>query len=93
VLVTAEPLPAELAPTAEAFEHGLAYLKDIPLSTPAIREATAAAELRWQEMLAAVRGGAAPSARVTLAAASEALLELFDRLTHEYEQSMQLLMG
>lgn len=92
-LSATEPLPAELSPTAEAFERGLAYLKDIPLSTPAIREATAAADLRWQEMLAGVRGGVAPSARVTLAAASEALLELFDQLTREYEQSMQLLMG
>jgi len=86
-------LPAELAPTAEAFERGLTYLKDIPLSTPAIRDATAAADLRWQDMLGAVRGGGAPAARVMLAAASEALLELFDDLTHEYEQSMQLLMG
>jgi len=92
-LSATEPLPQELAPTAEAFERGLAYLKEIPLSTPAIREATAAADLRWQEMLAAVRGGAVPLARVTLAAASEALLELFDQLTREYEQSMQLLMG
>ena len=83
----------ELAPTAEAFERGLTYLKDIPLSTAAIREATAAADLRWQDLLSAVRGGGTPAARVTLAAASEALLELFDRLTREYEQSMQLLMG
>jgi AmiR/NasT family two-component response regulator len=92
-LLPHEPLPDDLAPTAEAFEHGLAFLKRIPLSTPAIREATADADHRWQEMLAAVRSGAPPVAQVTLAAASEALLELFDRLTREYEQSMQLLMG
>lgn len=92
-LSATEPLPGELAPTAEAFERGLTYLKDIPLSTAAIREATAAAELRWQDLLCAVRAGGTPAARVMLAAASEALLELFDRLTHEYEQSMQLLMG
>ncbi|WP_442775882.1 type IV pili methyl-accepting chemotaxis transducer N-terminal domain-containing protein [Sphaerotilus montanus] len=92
-LSATEPLPVELAPTAEAFERGLTYLKDIPLSTAAIREATAAADLRWQDLLSAVRGGGTPAARVTLAAASEALLELFDRLTREYEQSMQLLMG
>lgn len=92
-LSATEPLPVELAPTAEAFERGLTYLKDIPLSTAAIRGATAAADLRWQDLLSAVRGGGTPAARVTLAAASEALLELFDRLTREYEQSMQLLMG
>jgi len=28
-----EPLPLDLAPTAEAFERGLAYLREIPLST------------------------------------------------------------
>ncbi|MEY2874674.1 MAG: hypothetical protein RLZZ373_2045 [Pseudomonadota bacterium] len=92
-LSAGEPLPVALAPTAEAFERGLAYLRDIPLSTPAIREGTAAAELHWQEMLAAVRAGGTPAARVTLAAASEALLERFDRLTREYEQGMQSLMG
>jgi AmiR/NasT family two-component response regulator len=88
-----EPLPDDLAPTVEAFERGLAFLQHIPLSTPSIREATAEADARWQEMLAAVRSGATPAARVTLAATSEALLELFDRLTHEYEHSMQRLMG
>jgi AmiR/NasT family two-component response regulator len=88
-----DPLPVELAPTAEAFERGLAYLKDIPLSTPLIREATAAADRCWQEMLQAVRAGSVPAARLTLAASSEALLEQFDRLTREYELSMQLLMG
>ena len=30
---------------------------------------------------------------ITLAASSESLLELFDALTREYEQSMQMLMG
>lgn len=93
VVPESRSLPEELASTVDAFERGLAYLKDIPLSTPAIREATAAADSRWQEMLVAVRSGATPAARITLAATSEALLELFDRLTREYERSMQLLMG
>ena len=44
-------------------------------------------------MLAAVRAGAQQGARITLAASSESLLELFDALTREYEQSMQMLMG
>ena len=92
-LSATEPLPAELAPTVDAFERGLRYLKDIPLSTATIREGIAAADLRWQDMLSAVRSGGAPAARMTLAATSEALLELFDHLTREYEQSMQLLIG
>ena len=36
---------------------------------------------------------ATQGARITLAASSESLLELFDALTREYEQSMQMLMG
>ena len=82
-----------LAPTAEAFERGLAYLHEIPLSTPLIREGLARAEATWRDMLAAVRAGAQQGARITLAASSESLLELFDALTREYEQSMQMLMG
>lgn len=92
-LSAGESLPPELASTAEAFESGLAYLKAIPLSTATIREGLAAADLRWMDMLGAVRAGGTPAARLMLAAASEALLERFDHLTHEYEQSMQLLMG
>jgi AmiR/NasT family two-component response regulator len=88
-----EPMPAELVPTIEAFEQGLRYLGEIPLSTPTIRDALARAATTWQDMQAAVRNSGAAAGRVTLAAASEALLELFDQLTGEYEQSMQLLMG
>lgn len=88
-----EPLPAELVPTIEAFEQGLRYLGEIPLSNATIRAALTRAASTWQDMLAAVRNSGAVAGRVTLAAASEALLELFDQLTGEYEQSMQLLMG
>lgn len=92
-IAPAEPLPVDLAPTAEAFERGLAYLHEIPLSTPLIREGLARAEATWRDMLAAVRAGAQQGARITLAASSESLLEVFDALTREYEQSMQMLMG
>ncbi|MDQ5896479.1 MAG: hypothetical protein QG612_565 [Pseudomonadota bacterium] len=92
-LAAGEALPEDMASTAEAFEQGLTYLRGIPLSTPAIRDGLARADATWQDMLAAVRAGAQQGARVTLAATSESLLELFDALTHEYEQSMQMLMG
>lgn len=88
-----EPMPAELVPTIEAFEQGLHYLGEIPLSNATIRAALTRAASTWQDMLAAVRNSGAVAGRVTLAAASEALLELFDQLTGEYEQSMQLLIG
>ena len=69
------------------------HLGDLLLSTPLIREGLARAEATWRDMLAAVRAGAQQGARITLAASSESLLELFDALTREYEQSMQMLMG
>ena len=86
-------MPAEPVRTSEAFEQGLRYLGEIPLSNATIRAALTRAASTWQDMLAAVRNSGAVAGRVTLAAASEALLELFDQLTGEYEQSMQLLMG
>jgi AmiR/NasT family two-component response regulator len=83
----------------QAFEQGQAYLQAAPLSTPAIREALDAASGAWQQMLA----GAALAERATgrerqnrlggFAAASEAVLDAFERLTEQVEHSMQLLIG
>lgn len=78
---------------AQDFERGLAYLNGLPLSTPAIGDDLVAAQLAWDRL----RDGAARAdqidGRVTLAGASEELLERFDRLTGAYERSMQLLTG
>ncbi|MEO8297956.1 MAG: type IV pili methyl-accepting chemotaxis transducer N-terminal domain-containing protein [Burkholderiales bacterium] len=89
-------LPAfapEVASTAEAFERSLAYLRDIPLSTAATREALAAAEAAWQRMLDGARHAREGTGRQEVAVASEELLVLFDSLTSEYERSMQVLIG
>lgn len=87
------PLAPEIAVTAERFEQGLAYLREIPLSTPAIRQSLEAADAAWQRMLDGARDAGEPAGRLALAGASEELLSLFDRLTGEYERSMQMLMG
>lgn len=87
------PLAPQIASTAEGFEQGLAYLREIPLSTPAIRKSLEAAESAWQRMLDGAREAAQSPGRLALASASEELLELFDQLTHDYERSMQMLMG
>jgi AmiR/NasT family two-component response regulator len=79
--------------TAQAFEQGLAYLREIPLSSVLIRDALAAADVAWAQMLTGARSPASKDGRLALAAASEELLALFDRLTGAYEHSMQLLMG
>lgn len=83
----------DIAATAEQFEQGLAYLHDIPLSTPGIRRSLEAAQAAWQRMLDGAREAGQAQGRLALAGASEELLDLFDRLTGEYERSMQMLMG
>jgi hypothetical protein len=80
---------AALAECAGAFEEGMARLRAAPLSTPEIRALLERGEAAWQELRAAV----ARTARVKLAAASEELLEVFDRLTAAYQHSIQVLMG
>lgn len=77
----------------QAFEQGLSYLHEIPLSTAEIRTGLGNAETAWQQMRAGALDPASRDGRLALAAASEELLMVFDRLTNAYERSMQLLMG
>jgi hypothetical protein len=78
-----------LAECAAAFEEGMARLRAAPLSTPEILALLDRGEGAWQEL----RGAVAKTSRVKLAAASEELLEIFDRLTQAYQHSMQVLIG
>lgn len=84
---------AETQHAVQAFEQALAELKDTPLSTTEIRAGLASVDIEWQHMLEGVRRADAPAGRLLLAQSSEALLDLFERLTERYEHSMQLLMG
>ncbi|MEY8875407.1 MAG: type IV pili methyl-accepting chemotaxis transducer N-terminal domain-containing protein [Leptothrix sp. (in: b-proteobacteria)] len=79
--------------TVQAFEQGLGYLRQAPLSSAAIRTDLAAAEVAWQAMLGGTRQPASADGRLALARSSEELLALFDRLTDTYEHSMQMLIG
>jgi AmiR/NasT family two-component response regulator len=87
------PLEAELAHTATEFEQGLATLVQAPLSTPQIRAMLERGQEAWKELRAAVPGADKPAGRMKLAAASEELFDLFDRLTEAYQHSIQVLMG
>ncbi|MBA3594336.1 MAG: type IV pili methyl-accepting chemotaxis transducer N-terminal domain-containing protein [Polaromonas sp.] len=81
--------------TRAAFEEALAYLNTIPLSSKEIRSLLEAAAVSWAQMLAAsapgVRAKAPDLERV--AAASEDLLDAFDKLSLHYGHSMQMLVG
>lgn len=84
---------AAMAATAKAFEEGMAALTRAPLSTAEIRELLAAARQAWDALREGVpRAGSAAGQR-QLAAASEELLDLFDKLTGAYQHSIQVLMG
>ena len=86
-------LEPQLAQAADEFDLGLATLAQAPLSTPQIRAMLARGEASWQELRAALPGAAQPAGRMKLAAASEELLEVFDRLTEAYQHSIQVLIG
>ena len=85
--------------TKAAFEQALIYLNGLPLSTPTICSALEAAGVGWLQMLAAagdarsVSGPARLARLESLAQASEALLDVFEQLSAQYEHSMQMLVG
>lgn len=85
---------APLAAQAVAeFEQGLATLRQAPLASAEISKVLEQGEAAWKELRAAVSSAAQPAGRMRVAAASEELLELFDRLTAAYQHSLELLIG
>jgi hypothetical protein len=88
-----EAVARDLDETAAAFEEGMSRLGAAPLSTPEIRVLLERGEAAWQTLRGAVARSSTAPGRIKLAAASEELLELFDKLTEAYENSMQVLMG
>jgi AmiR/NasT family two-component response regulator len=86
--------PGALPERAEsAFEESMSYLREVPLSTRAIRAALDGAAQEWAVLVQAGRQVASAEGRQALSESSEALLALFDQLTDQYESSMQVLMG
>jgi AmiR/NasT family two-component response regulator len=87
------PLREAMAQATQAFEAGLAQLEAAPLTSTEIRDTLAQARKAWTELLeGAEQGGQAPG-RMRIASASEALLDVSDRLTEAYQNSLHVLMG
>jgi hypothetical protein len=90
---------ASMRAAQREFEEALTYLNGIPLSTPDIHGALAAAGVAWLQMVAAAQdaqrlAGSQRAGRLqALAADSETLLGLFEQLSNHYERSMQMLLG
>ena len=84
---------AAMAATAEAFEAGLRAINQSPLSTPEIRILLGQGEREWNVLRETLPRAGQAAGRLKVAAASEELFSVFDRLTEAYQHSMQVLMG
>ena len=83
----------DLARACREFEHALALLHATPLSSGEIRGTLDEVGSHWQRLRQGMDEVASPRGRETLAASSEALLEVLERLTGLYERSLQVLAG
>lgn len=79
--------------TSAAFEQAMDYLNDIPLSTKDIRSGLDAASTHWAQINAGAVEIQGAAGKALVAVASEGLLDVFERLTEQYERSMQMLVG
>ncbi len=88
-----------MAESRAAFEQALTYLNGLPLTSQDIRAGLEAAGIGWLQILADVADAQRSSGPERLgrlerlAADSEELLDVFERLSSHYERSMQTLVG
>ena len=75
------------------FEAALLELERAPLSTPEIRDALAAARSEWLRLVSGAGNAGSVEGRAVLARCSDALADVFDRLTACYEHSLQVIMS
>lgn len=87
----AQAAAADAVRSVESFEQALRQLEQAPLSSPDIRAQLELAGGAWRELLAGLNDAAAEPGRVRIAAASETLLEHFERLTVLYVRAAQSL--
>lgn len=85
-----------LPPLLDEVELTLLELEAVPLTSADSREALTSARDEWLRLLRGLRGvdGAqAQDSRALLVRSSDALLDVFDRLTVSYERSLQVIMS
>jgi AmiR/NasT family two-component response regulator/nitrate/nitrite-specific signal transduction histidine kinase len=87
------PASEPLAVAVGAFEAALLELERAPLSTETIRASLAAARDEWMRMMRSVAALDSAAERVACAQASDALVQIFDRLTEHYQRSLEALVG
>jgi hypothetical protein len=74
-------------------ESTLLELERAPLGSPRARETLAQAREHWLHLLRGLRLAQGHDGRQALAVASDALLDLFDQLTADYEHSLQTILS
>lgn len=84
-----DSLPAVL----DEFEAAIHELERAPLSSPEIQAGLAESRDQWLRLLRGLHGLDKPEGRQALVQASDALLNLFERLTADYERSLQVIMA
>lgn len=96
LLAAALPSPTSPEPLSAAlreFEAALAVLDTAPLGSEEIRRDLTAARDAWLRMLRSERAADDATALADCAAASDVLVEIFDRLTEQYQTSLEALVG
>ena len=88
----AQSAAAAAVRSIESFEASLRMLEQLPLSSAPIRAELEQAAHDWQAMLAGLHDAASPAGRAAIAAGSETLLVLFERLTALYARAAQQLL-
>jgi AmiR/NasT family two-component response regulator len=78
---------------SDQFESALDYLTKAPLSTALIMADLKIANAEWICLKAALENLQAADALTIISDASESLLDVFERLTDQYEKAMQILIG
>ncbi|HEV8691109.1 MAG TPA: type IV pili methyl-accepting chemotaxis transducer N-terminal domain-containing protein [Ideonella sp.] len=82
-----------LTPLLDETEATLLELEQAPLASADTRAALSAARDEWLRLLRGLRSADSAEGRALLAASSDALLDVFDRLTASYEHSLQVIMS
>lgn len=85
--------PKVLLDSVDRFGAGLAELEASPLSSDAIRGLLAEVGAEWLRLMRSLRDTHGREAAAGLARSSEVLLDRLDRLTGQYQQSLQIILG
>ena len=76
-----------------AFQQAMQYLEDAPLSSQSIRVQLGIARSQWAQLEQCLSQLNEPSSYNSIMQTSESLLQSLERLTDEYEQALQVLIG